>query len=112
MGQRSAVRRCANSSAAATVTAPGGRYRIEVGGPARRDLQRLPDKVAAAIVEFITGVLADKPRLLSKPLCDPLAQYRSARRGDYRVLVSIDQEGHAVVVVGIKHRAHAYRRRL
>lgn len=90
---------------------PGDRYHIEVGGPAQRDLQRLPHKVAAAIVEFITGALADSPRRLSKPLRNQLAQYRSARRGDYRVLLSIDEERRVVIVVGIKHRAHAYRHR-
>ncbi|MEO6794835.1 MAG: type II toxin-antitoxin system RelE/ParE family toxin [Mycobacterium sp.] len=93
------------------MNAPGSPYQIEVGGPAQRDLQRLPHKVAAAIVEFITGALADNPRRLSKPLRDQLADYRSARRGDYRVLLSIDEERRVVIVVGIRHRAHAYRRR-
>lgn len=91
------------------MTGSGGPYGVEVDGPAQRDLQRLPHKIAAAIVEFITGVLADNPARLSKPLRAELSGYRSARRGDYRVLIRIDEDRRVVLVVGIKHRAHAYR---
>ncbi|WP_368886500.1 type II toxin-antitoxin system RelE/ParE family toxin [Escherichia coli] len=34
---------------------------------------------------------------------------RSARRGDYRVLVEIDDEARTVLVVRIAHRADAHR---
>jgi len=93
------------------VNAPDGPYRVEVDRPARRDLDRLPHKIAAAIVEFITGTLADDPHRLSKPLRAELASYRSARRGDYRVLLRIDNDQHAILIVAINHRAHIYRRR-
>lgn len=86
-------------------------YRIEVAGGARRALQRLPAKVAAAIVEFITGPLADNPHRLSKPLTNELAAYRSARRGDYRVLIRIDDSSRTVLVAYVDHRADVYRRR-
>ena len=87
----------------------GGPYRVEIGGPARRNLQRLPHKIAA-IIEFITGSLADNLHRLSKPLRGELASYRSARRGDYRVLLRIDEDRRTVLVVAISHRAHLYRR--
>lgn len=93
------------------MTAPDGPYRIEVDGPARRSLERLPHKIAVAIVEFITGALADNPWRLSKPLRAELASYRSARRGDYRVLLRIDEDQRTVLVVAVKHRAHIYRTR-
>jgi mRNA interferase RelE/StbE len=93
------------------MSAPGGPYRIEVDGPARRDLECLPHKIATAVVEFVTGALADNPHRLSKPMRGDLAPYRSARRGDYRVLLRIDEQRHAVLVVAVKHRAHAYRPR-
>jgi len=93
------------------VNAPDGPFRVEVDRPARRDLDRLPHKIAAAIVEFITGTLADNPHRLSKPLRAELASYRSARRGDYRVLLRIDNDQHAILIVAINHRAHIYRRR-
>ncbi|MCE3552000.1 type II toxin-antitoxin system RelE/ParE family toxin [Pseudonocardia sp. RS11V-5] len=86
-------------------------YRVEVSSEARRSLHRLPGKVAAAIIEFITGPLADNPARLSKPLTGELNDYRSARRGDYRVLLRLDEAAHLVLVVRIAHRAHAYRPR-
>jgi mRNA-degrading endonuclease RelE of RelBE toxin-antitoxin system len=87
-----------------------GRHHVEVAGPARRDLQRLPHKIAVAIVEFITGPLADNPHRLSKPLRGELASYRSARRGDYRVLFRIDEDRPVILIVAVNHRAHIYRR--
>jgi mRNA interferase RelE/StbE len=86
-------------------------YHVEVGGSARRDLRRLPVKIAGAIIEFISGPLADNPWRLSKHLRSELAAYRSARRGDYRVLFRIDDDKHTIVVVAINHRAHTYRPR-
>lgn len=86
-------------------------YDIEVSSEALRGLDRLPGKVASAIVEFITAVLAENPQRLSKPLRGDLEQYRSARRGDYRVLIRIDEESRRVLVVRVDHRAHLYRPR-
>ncbi len=93
------------------MTTPDRPFHVEAAGPARRDLRRLPGKIAAAIVEFITGPLADNPQRLSKPLRGQLDGYRSARRGDYRVIFRVDEDEHAVVIVGIRHRAHIYRPR-
>ena len=74
-----------------------------------RDLARLPVKVAAAVVEFVTTVLPENPTRLTKPLTGDLENYRSARRGDYRVLVRLDDEQHVVVLYRVAHRAHVYR---
>ncbi|SNS79481.1 ParE toxin of type II toxin-antitoxin system, parDE [Geodermatophilus pulveris] len=62
-----------------------------------------------AVVEFITAVLPDNPLCLSKPLTGPLSGLRSARRGDYRVLIEVDETDRRVLVVRVAHRAHAYR---
>jgi mRNA interferase RelE/StbE len=86
-------RRCAARGVrtASAVSAQEGAYRVEIDGSAQRDLQRLPHKIAAAIVEFITG-RAEDPHRLSKPLRGELASYQSARRGDYQVLLRIDED--------------------
>ncbi|MGH3517405.1 MAG: type II toxin-antitoxin system RelE family toxin [Haloechinothrix sp.] len=84
-------------------------YRISVASEARRGLHRLPAKVAAAIIEFITTAVADNPNRVSKPLTGHLAECRSARRGDYRVLIRIDEPTHTVLIVRVAHRAEAYR---
>jgi mRNA interferase RelE/StbE len=86
-------------------------YRLEISGEAHRNLHRLPSKVAPAIIEFITGPLADNPARLSKPLTNELDAYRSAHRGDYRVIIRIDEPAHSVLVIRIDHRANIYRPR-
>jgi mRNA interferase RelE/StbE len=93
------------------VTSPDQPYVVEAAGSARRDLRRLSGKIAAAIVAFITGPLAGNPQRLSKPLRGEMDGYRTARRGDYRVVFRIDDDEHTVVIVGIRHRAHIYRPR-
>jgi mRNA-degrading endonuclease RelE of RelBE toxin-antitoxin system len=59
----------------------------------------------------VTGVLADNPRRLSKPLTNELLGLRTARRGDYRVLFTLDLEEHTLYVHRIEHRADVYKPR-
>jgi mRNA-degrading endonuclease RelE of RelBE toxin-antitoxin system len=68
----------------------------------------LPTSVAAAVGEFITGPLLERPYVVGKPLTNELADYHSARRGAYRVVYRIDDKAHAVHVVRIDHRADVY----
>ena len=84
-----------------------------MAAPARRALgSRLPPEVAAAAVEFMTGPLLDNPRRVGKPLGQELAGIFSARLArDWRVLYEIDESHRAVIVLDIRHRATAYRRR-
>jgi len=86
-------------------------YRIALAGEARRGLNRLPAKVRAAVVEFTAGALATNPHRVSTPLTGELTPYRSARRGDYRILIRIVERDHTVLVVRIDHRADVYRPR-
>ena len=84
-------------------------YEVEIASPAQRALSRLPSRVVHAIIEFIGSPLAQNPRRLSKPLRDQLEGVRSARRGDYRILLRIDEENHTILVIDIDHRAHLCR---
>jgi mRNA-degrading endonuclease RelE of RelBE toxin-antitoxin system len=84
-------------------------YDVDFTPPARRAMARLPEKVAAAIAEFVVGSLAENPRRLSKELKLELAGTYSARRGDYRIVFEVDEELRRVAVVRIEHRADAYR---
>ena len=85
------------------------RYRLRVAGPAAKALAEvLPEKVAAAAFEFITGPLLDNPRRVGKPLDPPMAPAWSARRGTYRILYRIDDTSDTVDVTAIRHRADAY----
>lgn len=74
-------------------------------------MSRLPGKVAGAIMTFVDQRLASNPHRLSKPLGDDLSGLHSARNGDYRVLLRIDDEPPVVWIVHVDHRSHAYRPR-
>jgi mRNA interferase RelE/StbE len=76
-----------------------------------RDLARLPPRIAMAVVEFVTAALPDNPARMSKPMTGDLEGYRSARRGDYRVILRLDDEAQVVILLRVAHRAHAYRPR-
>jgi mRNA-degrading endonuclease RelE of RelBE toxin-antitoxin system len=89
-------------------------YRLSLAPAARRTITEappagLPLTVAAAVAEFITGPLLDKPRVVGKPLTNELTGYHSARRGAYRVIYRIDDEARTVHVVRIDHRSDVYR---
>jgi mRNA-degrading endonuclease RelE of RelBE toxin-antitoxin system len=64
--------------------------------------------VAAAVVDFLYGQLADDPDRVGKPLRLQLEGYWSARRGQYRVIYCIHDDEVLVRVVRISHRADAY----
>lgn len=87
------------------------RFDLRVTAPAERQLSRLPERVAAAIVEFMLGPLLDDPRRVGGPLQRELAGMRSARRGVYRIIDEIEEDARIVVVHHIDHRANAYRPR-
>lgn len=84
---------------------------ISWSASAQRDLTRLPEKVATAVVEFIYGGLAENPHRVGHELTLELAGMRTARRGDFRVLYRINEDLHVVTIVNIDHRADVYRRR-
>jgi len=87
------------------------RYRVAFRGPARRALaDRLPEAVAAAVLEFCTGPLAEDPHRVGKPLFGPLLGLHGARRSTYRIIYLIDDEQHSVDVVDVAHRSDIYRR--
>jgi mRNA-degrading endonuclease RelE of RelBE toxin-antitoxin system len=87
------------------------RYRLFVAASAERSLGRLPESVAAAVVEFMVGPLVENPHRVGHPLRLNFAGLWSARRGPYRVVYEIDDEASSVHVLRIDHRSDVYRRR-
>ena len=77
---------------------------------AQRDLRRLPESVATAVVEFVYGSLSDNPERVGRALQLELAGRHAARRGDYRVSYQIDRPARVVMIVHVDHRADVYRR--
>jgi mRNA-degrading endonuclease RelE of RelBE toxin-antitoxin system len=85
-------------------------YQLAITATARRQLaEQLPEAIAFAAHEFITGPLLANPHRVGKRLMPPLDDRHSARRGTYRVLYRIDDSAHLVTVLAIGPRSDTYR---
>lgn len=85
-------------------------YELILTPPARRALtERLPEAVAAAVINFLTTSLVSEPCRVGKPLRADLAGIWSARRGSYRALYRVREDRREVIVLRIEHRRDAYR---
>ncbi|SNR27521.1 mRNA interferase RelE/StbE [Haloechinothrix alba] len=86
-------------------------YEVLWSNAARRAVtQKLPEGVAVAAADLITGPLRDHPRRIGKPLGEELAGIYSARLArDWCVLYEIDEISRAIMVLDIRHRSVAYR---
>lgn len=86
------------------------RYEIVVTAPAARAIREtLPEAVAFAVIDFITGPLLENPRRTGAALRDELEGIWSARRGTYRILYRIDDERREVIILRVGHRRSIYR---
>lgn len=100
---------------ASTQSGPSGRvsdarYELVVTAPAARAIREtLPDAVAFAVIDFITGALLDNPKRVGAPLRGELEGVWSARRGTYRVLYRVDDDNREVIVLRVGHRRGIYR---
>jgi mRNA interferase RelE/StbE len=84
---------------------------LVVAGPARRAIDRLPDKIGLAVLDYLVGPLIENPHRVGKPLRGELVGLRSARVGAYRIVYQIDPDRRTVLVISIDHRADVYRPR-
>jgi mRNA-degrading endonuclease RelE of RelBE toxin-antitoxin system len=88
----------------------GRPYEIVVTAPAARAVREtLPEAVAFAVIDFVTGPLRENPRRVGVPLRGDLEGIWSARRGTYRILYRINEDTCEVVVLRVGHRRHIYR---
>jgi mRNA interferase RelE/StbE len=86
-------------------------YRVEFTATARRDIAKLPPRIAWAVLEFCAGPLAENPHRVGKPLLGQLTGLHSARRGEYRVIYAIQDEQVVVEVAYVQRRSDVYRPR-
>jgi mRNA interferase RelE/StbE len=85
-------------------------WRLIAASSARRDIQSLPEKYAAAVIELLP-IIAANPKRVGKPLRFEYEGRFSARRGPYRIIYSLDEASRTVTVVAVGHRADIYRPR-
>jgi mRNA interferase RelE/StbE len=78
--------------------------------PARRQFDRLPISVAAAVLETLYAI-ADNPTRLGKRLLFEHEGRYSARRGPYRIIYELEESERLVRVIAIGHRRDVYRPR-
>jgi mRNA-degrading endonuclease RelE of RelBE toxin-antitoxin system len=88
----------------------GPQWRLTVMAPARRQFDRLPISVAAAVLETLDAI-AENPKRLGKRLALEHEGRWSARRGPYRIIYELVEEERLVRVVAIGHRRDVYRPR-
>ena len=87
-------------------------YELQTTPTVRRALaERLPEAVAVAAYEFMTGPLLDNPHRVGKRLLPPMADRYSARRGTYRIIYRIDEAAQLVTITDVDHRNDVYRSR-
>jgi mRNA interferase RelE/StbE len=84
-------------------------YEVILARTAQRHLNELPLAVAAAVVAFVSGPLAQDPYRVGKPLAGSRKGQHSARRGEYRIIYTIDDQRVLVTVIALRHRRDAYR---
>ena len=90
---------------------PGEPYEVRLTGEALRSLAKVPPRIAEPLVTFVFRALAENPKRRGKPLIGEFDGLWSARRGDYRVIYSVDDEANRVIVHRVASRADAYRPR-
>lgn len=88
----------------------GEPYEIVVTAPATRSIREtLPEAVAFAVIDFVTGPLRENPHRVAAPLRGDLEGVWGARRGTYRISYRINEERREVVVLRFWHRRRIYR---
>ena len=102
-------KRCARAGAVSEGSEEDA-HELRTTSTVRRALsETLPEAVAAAAYEFITGPLLTDPCRVGKRLLPPMDDRFSARRGTYRVIYRIDDKARVVTVVDVAHRRDVYR---
>ena len=83
-------------------------YQITFARSARRELEQLPQRVAARVLTSIEA-LTDNPRPRGCIKLQGGSQLWRIRVGAYRVIYTIDDEERIVDITVIRHRNEAYR---
>jgi len=86
-------------------------WNLVVAASARRAVDRLPVKIAVAVLDYVLGPLLDNAHRVGRPLGGDLTGLHAVRVGAYRIVCEINSETRTVEVIYIDHRADVYRPR-
>lgn len=84
------------------------RYQILVTRSAEKDLARIPSKLLPGIVEAIDGLMFNARPAGYKKLKGEFEDIYRIRKGDYRILYSVEESIQIVEVRRIRHRKEVY----
>lgn len=87
------------------------KYTLIYAPRAVKGFDKIPRKIADAIIAFCEGPLLDNPQRVGKPLGKPFDGEYTAKRGSYRIIYFIIEEQVVVTIVRIEHRSSVYRNR-
>jgi len=76
-----------------------------------KDLRGLDHKIARALIDSVKNRLASNPLKQGKPLKGIFKGLYRYRYGDYRVVYALDRADKKIIVLHIRHRSEAYRKR-
>jgi mRNA interferase RelE/StbE len=70
----------------------------------------IPPRVGVPLAAFIFGSLAEAARRRGKPPQREFAGRWAALRGDFRIILRLDDDTNTMYVLKMAHRSDAYRR--
>ena len=83
-------------------------YTVTYTARARRDLKNLPPEVARRIIRSVAGLREDPHQHVRKPAGFAGTPAYRLRVGDYRVILTIEDEHLLVLVLEAGHRSNIY----
>lgn len=88
-------------------------WQINIAESARQDIKTLDGKVQKDIIRFLHERIenADDPRHTGKALKGDLRELWRYRLGDYRIICDIQDNVVTVLVLRVRHRKDAYRKK-
>lgn len=87
------------------------RWRLETAPEFERAARKLDSTTLRRIRVYLEALCQlEDPRSRGKPLHGNLGGFWRHRIGDYRVLVSIEDQRLVIVAIGLGHRSQVYRR--
>lgn len=84
-----------------------GTYAVVINRPAQKEIKTLDATVRVRVIQSIR-LLAHEPRPVGcRKLVGAQNRWR-IRVGDYRIIYTVDDAGHLIEVVTVRHRSKAY----
>lgn len=76
---------------------------------ARKQLKKLDKEVNSRIIKYLETRIKKNPRSFGSRLLGELSDFWRYRVGDYRVIVSIEDNELIVLVIDVEHRSKVYK---